>query len=135
MKLRRYENFKIIVIVSVILIFIEVVFFIQLFINKIDKYKTFSAVVQKDDIVVLMLNQYELDLFYKNHYFYLDGKKKKFKIYKVTRDVLSRNDESYHEVLIEFSFSNIIKEKDVFHISILEKKIKIIEVFKLILEV
>ena len=128
---KNYEVIKSLY-VLILIFFLFVLFLIVfLFKLKVDCYKMFDSVVVKDDIVLLMINEDDLELFYSNSFIFIDDKKVKFKIIKVTDDILFREGDSYMEVVLSFKFDNK-KENDIISFSILEKKIYSYEIFKII---
>lgn len=134
MKYKRYERKELLIFFSCCLLFLEILFFFQLGMKKMPIYESLEAVVQKQDLVLLIVNQEQLEIIYHNHYLFINDKKKKYNVRKVTKNVLKRKNIKYHEVLLEFSFSTEKKEQDVFSIAISKEKIRGIDIFKVIWE-
>lgn len=112
---------------------VEVLFFVWLCVQKIAVYENFQAVVRKDDVVTLVVDQKQLMLFRKNEYMYVNDRRVKFSVIKTLRNVLERKKIKYHEIYIKFSFDNK-KENDVIDISVEKEKIRGIEIFKVIMK-
>lgn len=132
--LRVYEKRFFLLTSVLILILLEIIFFVYFTMIKIFTYQKFQGVVRKADVVSLIVKQEDLSLFYRNHYIYVDSRKKDFVVKQVVRDVLKRKGDNYHEVLISFSFDKKLKENDVLEFSIKKNKIRSIEIFKIIWE-
>ena len=132
--LRVYEKRFFLLTSVLILILLEIIFFVYFTMIKIFTYQKFQGVVRKADVVSLIVKQEDLSLFYRNHYIYVDSRKKDFVVRQVVRDVLKRKGDNYHEVLISFSFDKKLKENDVLEFSIKKNKIRSIEIFKIIWE-
>lgn len=111
----------------------EILFFVWLCVQKIAVYENFQAVVRKDDVVTLVVDQKQLMLFRKNEYMYVNDRRVKFSVIKTLRNVLERKKIKYHEIYIKFSFDNK-KENDVIDISVEKEKIRGIEIFKIIMK-
>ena len=77
---KRYESFESIVLFStliLVLIFISIFFINQ---KRLITYKIFSAVYYDKNIIVLVVSNDELDLFFKNKKLFIDSKKISFEI-------------------------------------------------------
>ena len=134
MKCQRYEKKIGILIALLLFLLVEGSLFVYFMTKKWDEYCVFQGVVVKNNLVMILLSQKQLDLFYQNHSIYLEDKKVHFQIKNVTKEVLTRKNTAYHEVLISFSFSKEKKENDVIEFSIKEKQKRLIEIFKIIWE-
>ncbi len=132
--LRVYEKRLLLLTSVLVLILIEIIFFIYFTMTKIFTYEKFQGIVRKADVVSLIVKQEELSLFYRSHYIYVNNRKEEFVIQQVVRNVLKRKGDDYHEVLISFSFGKKLKENDVLEFSIKKNKIRSIEIFRIIWE-
>lgn len=132
---QKYENKDLILISCIILFLLEVIFIYYVFDRKLVIYKRYSGVVMNDNYVVLILNQDELELFYKNKGIYIRDKKSDFSIEKVDEKFLKRGGIYYNQVFLNVSISNMFKIGDVVDITIRERSVKSINIFKLIWEV
>lgn len=133
MRLKKYERKGTIFLAVFLLTVVEVLFFVWLCVQKIAVYENFQAVVRKDDVVTLVVDQKQLMLFRKNEYMYVNDRRVKFSVIKTLRNVLERKKIKYHEIYIKFSFDNK-KENDVIDISVEKEKIRGIEIFKVIMK-
>ena len=129
---KRYEKNDLIVGSSVVFFLIVFLFLIFLIRNHVVLYEKFNGVVSKEDVLQLVLSDEELKLFYKNQVFYIEGKKKKYKILKIEEAVVKRKGDTYNQVFIETNISNMLKVNDVMEISIMKKNVKSINLFKII---
>ncbi len=133
MRSKKYERKGTIFFVVFLLTVVEILFFVLLYVQKMAVYENFQAVVRKDDVVTLVVDQEQLMLFRKNDYMYVNDRRVKFSVIKTLRNVLERKNIKYHEIYIKFSFDNK-KENDVIDISIEKEKIRGIEIFKVIMK-
>lgn len=133
MRLKKYERKGTIFLAVFLLTVAEILFFVWLCVQKIAVYENFQAVVRKDDVVTLVVDQKQLMLFRKNEYMYVNDRRVKFSVIKTLRNVLERKKIKYHEIYIKFSFDNK-KENDVIDISVEKEKIRGIEIFKIIMK-
>ena len=87
----------------------------------------------KSNLGLFIINNNEMNILYKNRYLYFNGKRIKFSIEKITKDVIKKDNNKYNEVLINFKFSKKkYKDNDVINISIRNEKEPIINMFKII---
>lgn len=128
-----YEKKNKSIICSVIFLVLEALFLWFLFNRKIVMYEKFSGVVVKDDLLVFLLSDEQLKMFYKNKIVFVQNKSKKFTIKKVDKNVLKRNGVSYNHVFIKLNISNKYKENDILDVSIMCKSVKSINIFRIIL--
>lgn len=131
---KRYEKNELIFIVSIFLISIIILFFIFLFKIKLVVYKNISGVVFSHNIVTFLVDDDELKLFYKNKVVYFQNKKQKFELKKIDKNMLERDGVMYHYVYLEIMIPKSYKANDIFNISVMEKNIRCIEMFKIIWE-
>ncbi len=134
MKRRNYEKKKGILTLIFFFCLLEILLLFHFIKEKWNDYQVFQGVVVKNDLVILILSQKELDYFYQNHFIYVANQRVKFHIKKITREVLTRGKKSYHEVILSFPFSNKRKENDVILLSIRTKRKRFIEIFNIIWE-
>ena len=134
MKVRNYEKKTLIYILLIFLILLEIIIVILLYKNKINIYENIPGVVVKDNLVVLIVNDKTKKIIYKNTLLYLNNKKIKYEIIEDRGYVLKRNKEKYSEILISFKFDKNYKVNDSLQLMFKKKKIRIIEIFKIIWE-
>lgn len=129
---KRYESFESIVLfstLSLFLIFISIFFINQ---KRLITYKIFSAVYYDKNIIVLVVSNDELDLFFKNKKLFIDSKKISFEIDKIDKDILKRKGSIYSSIYIKTNISNMYKINDVIEVSIMDKKINTFSMFRII---
>ena len=131
MRVRNYEKKELIVFLIIISFIIEFIFFISLIIIKEDKYLKISSVVVKDNIVLIMVNKKERKVLYDNKVLFCNDKKIKYKILEDRGVVLKKK---YYEILIEFKFPKKKKTNDLLELVIKKERIRLIEIFKTIME-
>lgn len=134
MKVRNYEKKTLIYILLIFLILLEIIIVILFYKNKINIYENIQGVVVKDNLVVLIVNNKTKKIIYKNTLLYLNNKKIKYEIIEDRGYVLKRNKEKYSEILISFKFDKNYKVNDSLQLMFKKKKIRIIEIFKIIWE-
>ena len=87
----------------------------------------------KNNIGLFIINDKDMKILYKNKYLYFNGKRIKYSIEKITKDVIKKDNNKYNEVLLRFKFSKKkYKDNDVIDISIRRDKESIIKMFKII---
>ena len=133
MNYSKYERFSIIIFLIIILLIFEIIFIISIFNEKNELYISYSGVVMKSNLGVFIINNNEMNILYKNRYLYFNGKRIKYSIEKITKDVIKKDNSKYNEVVINFKFSKKkYKDNDVINISIRNEKEPIINMFKII---
>lgn len=131
---KRYENFENIVLFSILtllLIFISIFFINQ---KRLITYKVFSAVYYDKNIICLVVSNDDVNLFFKNKKLFIDSNKISFEIERVDKDILKREGDIYSSVYIKTNISNMYKINDGIEVSIMNKKINIFNIFKIIWE-
>ena len=133
MNYSRYERFGLLIFFVVILILFEIIFIINIMREENEIYISFSGVVMKNNIGLFIINDKDMKILYKNKYLYFNGKRIKYSIEKITKDVIKKDNNKYNEVLLRFKFSKKkYKDNDVIDISIRRDKESIIKMFKII---
>ena len=133
MNYSRYERFGLLIFFIIILILFEIIFIINIMREKNELYISFSGVVMKNNIGLFIVNDKDMKILYKNKYLYFNGKRIKYSIEKITKDVIKKDNNKYNEILINFKFSKKkYKDNDVINISIRNEKEPIINMFKII---
>ena len=133
MNYSRYERFGLLIFLIIILILFEIIFIINIMREKNEIYISFSGVVMKNNIGLFIINDKDMKILYKNKYLYFNGKRIKYSIEKITKDVIKKDNNKYNEVLLKFKFSKKkYKDNDVIDISIRRDKESIIKMFKII---
>ena len=129
----KYERFGIIIFFIILLVIFEIVFIVSIIRNKNELYVSYSGVVAKSNMGLFIINNNEMNILYKNRYLYFNGKRIKYSIEKITKDVIKKDNNKYNEVLINFKFfKKKYKDNDAINISIRNEKEPIINMFKII---
>ena len=133
MNYSRYERFGLLIFLIIILILFEIIFIVNIMREENEIYISFSGVVMKNNIGLFIINDKDMKILYKNKYLYFNGKRIKYSIEKITKDVIKKDNNKYNEVLINFKFSKKkYKDNDVINISVRNEKEPIINMFKII---
>lgn len=133
MNYSKFERFGLLIFFIFILILFEIIFVINIMREKNEIYISFSGVVMKNNIGLFIINDKDMKILYKNKYLYFNGKRNKYSIEKITKNVIKKNNNKYNEVLLKFKFSKKkYKDNDVIDISIRRDKEPIIKMFKII---
>lgn len=91
-----------------------------------------SGIIMKNNIVIVVLDKEELFNLHKNVYVYHNNKRIKFKIEKNNGAIISKGNKKYYEVLIKLKLPKKYKSNDLVELTIKNKKIISIKIFKLI---
>ena len=117
---RSFCNNKVMYICLFIITFIFIFSLNILFRRNIYLYKSFSGTYNNKYIGVFVSKK-ELDYFYRNSFIFIDGKKVKYEIISIDKDVLKRKGVFYSYVLLDVSV--LFEEGEVVLFSILDRKI------------
>lgn len=132
MKIRNYEKNIGITIIIIITLIIEIILFVYMMKTKIYSYQQLNTIVLKDNIVLSVVTKEERKQLYKNTRLFFKDKKVKYKIIEDKGVVITKDDEKYYEILLSFKFDKRYKSNDTIPVSLHDKKIRTIEIFKLI---
>lgn len=131
---KKYENLKKIKIITVLLIIIQLIFILLMTNYKVYKDKTLTCIVMNKNICLLVLDDKEKELLHKNMKLYVNDKENTFKIIEDNNVVVTNGKKKYKEILIKVDLVKSYKTNDTVKLTIRERKIKLIEIFKVILE-
>lgn len=131
---KKYENLTKIKIITVLLIIIQLIFILLMTNYKVYKDKTLTCIVMNKNICLLVLDDKEKDLLHKNMKLYVNDKENTFKIIEDNNVVVTNGKKKYKEILIKVDLVKSYKTNDTVKLTIRERKIKLIEIFKVILE-
>ena len=131
---KKYEKNELILFFSIMFFILIIIVFIFLWYKKISVYKIFSGVVYKDNVLEVIVSEDDLKLFYKNKVIYIEDKSYKLDILKVNKNILKREEMKYSSVFINIEFTDMYKLNDVIILSIRDKGVRLIEIFKIIWE-
>lgn len=132
MKSRKYEQKGLLCCFIFILLFFITLFIIFLFYSKYYSYLKYNGILINKNIVLVLVEDDNLKYFYQNKYIQDDANKYSYKVKQVTKNVLTKNKNFYHEVLLKINFStNLYKDQDIIEFSIKKKKIHTYNIFKI----
>lgn len=131
---KKYENLTKIKIITVLLIIIQLIFILLMTNYKVYKDKTLTCIVMNKNICLLVLDDKEKELLHKNMKLYVNDKENTFKIIEDNNVVVTNGKKKYKEILIKVDLVKSYKTNDTIKLTIRERKIKLIEIFKVILE-
>ena len=132
MRQKAYQSRLLITYLIMLTIILEVIFIFILNSYKIYKYKEFYCIMSQKNTCLLVIKKKEKKLLYKNSILYIKNKKIKFQIVEDNGIVITKNKEIYNEVLIKLNRN--YPGKDTLNVLLPDKKIKLLEIFKLIWE-
>ncbi len=131
---KKYEDLTKIKIITVLLIIIQLIFILLMTNYKVYKNKSLTCIVMNKNICLLVLEDKEKELLYKNTKLYVNDKENKFNIIEDNNVVVTNGKKKYKEILIKVDLVKSYKTNDTVNLTIRERKIKLIEIFKVILE-
>lgn len=125
MKYEDYSllNFNIVLFILSIMIIISISIF-----YKINIFSNYKLIYYNDNTYQTILSDKELKDFYKNSTLYINNKKYSFKIDRINKNILKKDNTNYNEIFIIIK-NNKYKTNDIVDISILKRKVPIIEIF------
>lgn len=132
MRQKAYQSRLLITYLIMLTIILEVIFIFILNSYKIYKYKEFYCIMSQKNTCLLVIKKKEKKLLYKNSILYIKNKKIKFQIVEDNGIVITKNKEIYNEVLIKLDRN--YPGKETLNVLLPDKKIKLLEIFKLIWE-
>ena len=127
---KNYEKNQLIITMSFLLIVIFIILLINLFKHRYRTYKNINSIVVTENYLELIINSNDLKLLNSSNYLYIDNKKKKREIISIEKDVLKRDNITYHDVIIRVKFPNKYKDNDYVKLTIYDKKEKLFSIFK-----
>lgn len=114
------------------LIVIEIIVIVILYNNKIYSYTIIDSIYLDDKNIMTFVNKEERNVLYKNTSLYIDNKKIKYTILKDKGVTLKDNKQEYYEIYLKLKIKGKYKQNDHIKITIQNKKIKLLKIFKLI---
>ncbi len=127
---KNYEKNQLIITMTFLFIVIFIILLINLFKHRYRTYKNINSIVVTENYLELIINSNDLKLLNSSNYLYIDNKKKKREIISIEKDVLKRNNITYHDVIIRVKFPNKYKDNDYVKLTIYDKKEKLFSIFK-----
>ena len=132
MKVRNYEKTSIIYLIVIVLFILEFSGTILLCTIKKYSYTKISGIVSNKNTIVLIIDEKERKILYKNQTAYIENKIKKYKIIENKGKLFSKNKTNYYEIFLNIDFSNKYKPNDVIELSIKNNKYHLIKIFNVI---
>ena len=130
MKVRNYEKTSIIYLIVIVLFILEFSGTILLCTIKKYSYTKISGIVSNKNTIVLIIDEKERKILYKNQTAYIENKLKKYKIIENKGKLFYKNKTNYYEIILNIDFSN--KPNDVIELSIKNNKYHLIKIFNVI---
>lgn len=127
---KNYEKNQLIITMTFLFIVIFIILLINLFKHRYRTYKNINSIVVTENYLELIINSNDLKLLNSSNYLYIDNKKKKREIISIEKDVLKRDNITYHDVIIRVKFPNKYKDNDYVKLTIYNKKEKLFSIFK-----
>lgn len=124
--MRNYKRYKIIFILSFIVIVSLIIFILNLWVNSYQDYEKLNSIFIEDNRISFIADDNTFKNLRKNKYLYYNGKKKKIKIINITKNIYKKSNKKYHQILVEVP--GITSEENL-NISIYKNKKKIISLF------
>jgi len=128
MKVRNYEKNELIIFIIILVFILEVLLGLFLFKYKVYEYKKLTGIVSNKNIVTLIITKKGKKLLNKNKKVYVDSKYLNYKIIEDKGYLTKKNNVKYYEVLIKVKINK--ESNEVIDLSIRDKKIRIIKLFK-----
>ena len=97
---KNYEKNQLIITMTFLFLVIFIILLINLFKHRYRTYKNINSIVVTENYLELIINSNDLKLLNSSNYLYIDNKKKKREIISIEKDVLKRNNITYHDVII-----------------------------------
>lgn len=130
MKLKNYEKTFLINFLSILIIIVFIVSLLLFKIKFIRTYSSISSTVVKNNLIYFLADDKQLSYLHNNKYFIANGKKYLINIEQINKNVLKRNEKSYHSVLLKVNLNKKYKENDFLKILLFNKKIDVYSMIK-----
>ena len=125
----KYNNYSLVIANTLLFITIFIMIITFSFTYKISIYKNYKIINYNKNTYQIILSDTELKDFYKTNFIYINNKKYTYRIDRVNKKILVKDNKNYNEVFININNTNY-KTNDIIDVSILKKKIPIIKIFK-----
>ena len=125
MKYKDYSLVNINIIAFIICMFIITSFSL---LCKINIYSNYKLIYINNNVYEVIVNSKELNNFYNNSSLYLKNKKYNYKIDRVNKNILVKNNKKYHELYIKFKYDKY-KSNDIVDIALIDKRKRVINIF------
>lgn len=132
MKKKNYEKDTLAIITCLIVFLLEIIFVAFLREYKMYNYKQISSIYVDDDNIMSFVDEEERKILYKNKYIYIDNKKLEYEIRKDNGVTINSNNKKYYEIYLKVKINKKYKLNDNINVVIKDKKINMLEMFKLV---
>lgn len=121
----KYEEFNVVIFFLIITFILEIILFISLININISTYKVFSGVISNDNCISLLVDKKELEILRDNKRLFFNNKTYDYEIESIDRESID------NYILVNIK-TKIKTKKSVINVSILDNKISVIKIFKII---
>lgn len=130
---KKYEKNESIIIISWLFIFIVLVVGWIILNREFYIYKKFSGILYTDTVIEVVLNKEDTKLLQRNKKVFINDSQLKVQIIRIEKNVIKKNNQSYNQVFLEIGKGKG-KTGDVVEFTVIEKRIKIRNIFRIIWE-
>lgn len=127
---KNYENNQLIISITFLFLIMSFFLLINVFCKRYRTYKTIDSIMITKNYVQTFITEEELKLLRSSKYLYINNERLKMRIISVQKDILSRNEIKYHEVIIKVILSKEYKDNDYIKLTIYSKKEQVLNIFK-----
>lgn len=127
---KNYEKYECLIFVIIVFIVIESVICYLYFNNKYRTYLNITSIIVTDDYVKTYVDSKTLRKLNQSKYFYVDNKRLKYDVISIEKNIMKKNKDYFHEVMINFKIPKKYKDNDTINISIYSNKSAIYTIFK-----
>ena len=127
---KNYEKKELLYFMIIVFLFFQMIICSLYLKEEYRTYKSISAIVITDYYIKTYVDNQSLQKLKQSKYFYVDNKRLKYEIINIEKNVLKKDEVSFHEVMIKFQIPKKYKDNDTFRISIFSDKKEIYTMFK-----
>lgn len=127
---KNYEKKELLYFMIIVFLFFQMIICSLYLKEEYRTYKSISAIVITDYYIKTYVDNQSLQKLKQSKYFYVDNKRLKYEIINIEKNVLKKDEVSFHEVMIKFQIPKKYKDNDTFRISIYSDKKEIYTMFK-----
>lgn len=134
MKTKNYEKKTLVYSLVIITFILEIITSFYIFTTKIYQYKKITGVILQDNLILVYADKNDKRIIYKNKVLYINDKKTKYEIEEDRGVTIKNNKKDYSELILKLKLDGNYKLNDVVEITIQDKKVRLINLFKIIWE-
>lgn len=127
---KNYEKYYLTIVLTILLLLTEFCLLSFSLQKRIIIYRSLTSTVITHDLIEVVMDDKDLKALYKNKYLYYNNKKYPIKIEKITRNILQRNNNYYHYVILDLKLPKKVKVNDVIKFNLEDYKISLVDMFK-----